>query len=97
MKTRKLKKGRYTKGERILYVGAILCILGVTIFKVFFSAKVGHLKMSVEKLKYEIEIQGKKVEGLIMKTNELTSFDKVKDVVKIMGLAYHNENIIDVD
>ena len=32
-----------------------------------------------------------------MKINELTSFDKVKDIVKDMGLAYNNENIIVID
>lgn len=93
----KRRKCRYTKGEKILYLGALFCLLGGTVFKIFFSAKVGHLKMSVEKLKYEIETQEKKVEGLVMKTNELTSFDKVKEVVKLMGLAYHNDNIIDID
>lgn len=32
-----------------------------------------------------------------MKVNELTSFDKVKEVVEDMGLAYNNENIIVVE
>ena len=29
-----------------------------------------------------------------MKVNELTSFENVKGVVKEMGLAYNNDNII---
>ena len=29
-----------------------------------------------------------------MQVSELTSYDKIKDVVKDMGLAYNNENII---
>jgi len=32
-----------------------------------------------------------------MKVSELTAFDKVKDVVKDMGLAYNNDNIIIVN
>ena len=29
-----------------------------------------------------------------MKVNELTSFDKIKDIVSDMGLAYNNDNIV---
>ena len=29
-----------------------------------------------------------------MQVSELTSYDKIKDIVKEMGLAYNNENII---
>ena len=29
-----------------------------------------------------------------MKVSELTSFDKVKDIVNAMGLEYNNDNII---
>ena len=32
--------------------------------------------------------------NLFMKVNELTSFDKIKDVVNNMGLAYNNDNVI---
>ena len=32
-----------------------------------------------------------------MKVNELTSFDKVKEVIAEMGLAYNNDNIIVVN
>ncbi len=97
MKTKKHYKIKLTKIEKTLYLGAILCVLGTTIFKIFLGASVGHLNMSVEKLKYEITVQEKKNEGLTMKINELTSFDKVQGIVKTMGLAYHNENIIDVE
>ncbi|MDD2518362.1 MAG: hypothetical protein PHI05_02630 [Bacilli bacterium] len=97
MEAKKQCKISLTKGEKVLYMVAIMCLIGTTVFKIFLGAKVGHLNISVEKLKYEIGVQEKKVECLSMKINELTSFDKVKDVVKTMGLAYHNDNIIDVD
>ena len=57
----------------------------------------GHLSMSVEQLNYDITNQQKTNESLTMQVNELTSFDKVKDVAVDMGLAYNNENIIVVD
>ena len=50
--------------------------------------------MNVEKLKYDITEQEKKNESLTMKVNELTSFDKVKDIAKEMGLEYNNDNIV---
>ena len=65
--------------------------------QIFCGASIGNLKMSVEKLNYEISNQNKTNESLTMKVNELTAFDKVKDVVKDMGLAYNNDNIIIID
>ena len=32
-----------------------------------------------------------------MQVSELTSFDKIKNVVQDMGLAYNNENIVTVE
>lgn len=88
---------KITKGEKILYISAVLAFALTLILKIFCGAKIGHLNISVEKLKFEITNQEKKVESLTMKINELTSFDKVKDIVKDMGLAYNNENIIVID
>ena len=53
--------------------------------------------MSVEQLKYDIDVQEKTNESLNMKVSELTSFDKIKEVVEEMGLAYNNENILIVN
>lgn len=97
MKTERKIRIKFTKLEKILYTTALFCLAGTTIFKIFLGAQIGHLNISVEKLKYEIDLQDKKVESLTMKINELTSFDKVKEIVTSMGLAYNNENIIDVE
>jgi cell division protein FtsL len=94
MTKRKVRRMKISKGEKILYLGAVLAFSLTLILKVFCGARIGHLNMSVEKLKFEITNQEKKVESLTMKINELTSFDKVKDIVKDMGLAYNNDNII---
>ena len=45
-------------------------------------------------MKFQIKKEGRKFNN---ESNELTSFDKVQNVVKNMGLTYHNENIILVD
>ncbi len=90
----KTKKRKASKGEKLLYLLGPLCIVAAIVVQIFCGASIGHLNLSVEKIKYEIDEQEKKKESLTMKVNELTSFDNVKNVVKDMGLAYNNSNII---
>ena len=97
MKKVNSNKFKFSKGEKILYTLGGLCVVMTVIIKIFCGASIGHLNISVEKIKYEIDEQSKKNESLTMKVNELTSFDNVKDIVKDMGLAYNNDNIIVVD
>lgn len=85
---------KFTKGEKVLFFSCILFVCTVLLIQVFCGATAGNLSLTVEKLKYEIDSQEKKNESLQMQVNELTSYDKIKDVVKGMGLAYNNENII---
>lgn len=92
-----MRKKGLTKGEKILYKSAVFSILLIFVLKIFCGAGIGHLNMSVQKLKYDINNQSKTNESLNMKVSELTSFDKIKDVVAEMGLAYNNENILIVD
>lgn len=91
MKRRKMK---LSKGEKLLYFSGFMGFILTLVLKIFCGASVGNLNISVEKLRYEIIDQEKKNESLVMKINELTAFDTVKDVVDDMGLAYYNENII---
>lgn len=94
---RKKKKNRFTKGERLLMFYGVITLVFMMGFKIFCEASVSELKMSIEKVKYNIDVQEKKNESLTMKVNELTSFENVNTVVKEMGLAYNNDNIIVVD
>lgn len=88
---------KITKGERLVYVtGVVTCILTI-IVQIFLGASISNLDLSVEKTKKEISTQEKTNESLKMQVNELTSFDKVSEVVKDMGLAYNNENIVVVE
>lgn len=97
MKKKKVRKIRITKGERLLYASGFVCLVATLVLKIFCGANMGNLSINVEKLKYNIETQNKKNESLTMKVNELTSFSKVNDVVKDMGLAYNNENIVTIE
>jgi cell division protein FtsL len=94
---KKKKRIKITKGEKVLYSMAFFAFLGTLLVQVFCGASVGHMNMNVEVLKYNIETQEKKNESLVMQVNELTAFDKVKDIVAAMGLGYNNENIIVVN
>lgn len=97
MRKKKVRKMRITKGERLLYTSGFICLVATLVLKIFCGANMGNLSMTVEKLKYNIDNQDKKNESLTMKVNELTSFSKVNDVVKDMGLAYNNDNIVTIE
>ena len=94
MAKKRMKKSKITKGERVMYVIIIFaCVFSLGI-KTFCGASISEMKINIEEMKYKIEDQEKKNESLTMKVNELTSFENVKEVVKEMGLAYNNDNII---
>ncbi len=94
MNKRKTKKIKISIGEKILYTCAVLALCSTFLLKIFCSANIGNLNIMVEKLKLNVSTQSKKNESLTMQVNELTSFDYVNNIVKDMGLAYNNENII---
>ena len=54
------KKNKVTKGEKMLYVGGVLCFVGMVVLKIFFGASVGKYKMNIEKKSYEISSEEKK-------------------------------------
>ena len=94
MKKSTRKVVRLTKGERILYTMGVFCAILTIFIKVFSSASISNLKMDIEKMSYKIENQEKKNQSLVMQVNELTSYENLSSVLKDMGLAYNNENII---
>ena len=94
MSRKRVRRARITKGEKLIYTGGLLSLILILVMQVFCGACIGELNVNVEKIKYDISVQEKKNESLEMKVNELTAFDKVKDVVKDMGLAYNNDNIV---
>lgn len=88
------RRTRFTKGEVLLYGTAFICLFSTVVLKIFFSAGITNLNMTIEQQRYDIEDQQKVNESLTMKVNELTAYDKVKDVVSDMGLAYNNDSIV---
>ena len=88
------KKSALSKGEKILYLSGLFCFICVMVIEIFFGASIGNYKMSNEKIKYQIDNEKKAVESLAMQVSELTSFDNVQSIVKDLGLAYNNDNIV---
>lgn len=94
MSRKRVKRVKISAGEKLLYTFATLALCSTFLLKIFCSANIGNLNIMVEKLKLDVATQSKKNESLTMQVNELTSFDYVNNIVKDMGLAYNNENII---
>ena len=59
----------------------MLSFIALFATKIFFETQISNLKMNIEKINYQIETQEKKNQSLTMQVNELTSFDKIKDVL----------------
>lgn len=78
----------------MLYTMGLFCMMFAVIIRVFSSASISNLKMDIEKISYKIENQDKKNQSLVMQVNELTSYENLNNILKDMGLAYNNENII---
>ena len=94
MKKRTKKVVRLTKGERMLYTLGLFCFVLAIVIRVFSSASIGNLKMYIEKVSYRIDTQKKKNQSLVMQVNELTSYENINSVLKDLGLAYNNKNIV---
>ena len=90
--TRKIM--RLTKGEKMLYSLGVVCFVFTIFLRVFSSASISNLKMNIEEISYDIKNQQNKNQSLVMQVNELTSYENLNSVLKDMGLAYNNENII---
>lgn len=94
---KRIKRSKITRGEKLLYSFSVLAFLFTFVLKIFCGATLGNLSIDTEKVKSKIVSQQKTNESLTMQVNELTSFDYVKEVVKDMGLAYNNDNILVVN
>lgn len=55
------KKSRITKGEKLLYFSIAIMMFLVVFIKIYSAADLGNLKMSIEKLNYQISTQEKRM------------------------------------
>ena len=92
-----MARAKRRKYRSTLVVLTTITFLFVFVTVFFFNAQLSSINIEVERLKKDIAKQEKVNESLTMKVNELTSFDKVREVASSMGLEYNNENIIVVN
>ena len=86
-----------TKGEYHLYRFAFLALVLTFVMQICAGATIGNLSMAAEKAKYNVDNQKNTNESLTMKISELTSFSKVNEIVKDMGLVYNYKNVVNID
>ena len=91
---KKKKNSRFTRKEKLIYTLGAFSFVALFASEIFFGTQISNMKMNIEKINYQIESQEKKNESLTMQVNELTSYEYVSTVIKELGLAYNNENIV---
>lgn len=94
---KKTKKAKLLKIEKLLYGSGIICFALLVVIKMLFGANIGNIQINIEELNYQLEVQEKYNESLVMQINEITSFENIKSIVKDEGLAYNKDNIIVVN
>ena len=89
-KTRKIK---LLKGEKIMYGILILLVLAIPMFSVYTSSLLSETNNEVEKLKNNIESQELVNQSLSMQVDELASLENIQKIAEEYGLSYINSNI----
>ncbi len=97
MKTKKKRRLKITKFEKILYVFTITLLLVAPISIVFTKSTLSEINFKVEKMKKMVATQEKTNESLEMKINELASLENIKNAIKTEGLTYNNDNIKNIE
>lgn len=92
-----VEKKRLSMKEKLLKSIIVIGIPLLLITTVFGQATLTKVNREVESIKREINAQKKSNESLIMRRDELLSFDKIDSIAKEAGLAYNNNNIKTVE
>jgi len=71
----------------------LIMILLFPVISVFSKATLANINIEVEKLRKAIKIQENRNQSLVMKVNELKSFENIRLAVEREGLVYNSNNI----
>ncbi len=91
--TKKSKKVKLLKGEKMMYALLVFLLLVIPIFNVFTSSLLSETNNEVEKITKNIERQGLVNQGLSMQIDELASLENIQSIAENHGLSYNNSNI----
>lgn len=91
--TKKSKKVKLLKGEKMMYTLLVFLLLVIPIFNVFTSSLLSETNNEVEKITKNIERQELVNQGLSMQIDELASLENIQSIAENHGLSYNNSNI----
>lgn len=91
--TKKSKKVKLLKGEKMMYALLVFLLLVIPIFNVFTSSLLSETNNEVEKITKNIERQELVNQGLSMQIDELASLESIQSIAENHGLSYNNSNI----
>ncbi len=94
MRTKKVKRIKFLKGEKIMVFLSIL--FGFVIMPaswIYTKALLSETNIELERIKYKIDKQNDTNEALGMQIDELASIDNIQSIVSSTGLSYNNNNI----
>ncbi len=94
MRTKKVKKIKLLKGEKMMFILVVflLSVVMPSLF-VYTKASLSNSNIELEKLKNKIETQEDNNEALGMQIDELASLDNIQNIASANGLTYNNSNI----
>ena len=95
--TKKSKKVKLLKGEKMMYGLLLFLVLAIPMFNVYTSSLLSETNNEVEKIKKNIEKQELVNQSLSMQVDELASLENIQNVAEEYGLSYNNSNIKSVD
>ena len=91
--TKKSKKVKLLKGEKMMYALLVFLLLVIPIFNVFTSSLLSETNNEVEKITKNIERQELVNQGLSMQIDELASLENIQSIAENHGLSYNHSNI----
>ena len=87
-----VKSLNYYRLKKIIHFCVVMILL-FPVISVFSKATLTKANLEVERLKKEIKMQEKRNQSLVMKINELRSFENIQVVIEKEGLAYNSNKI----
>lgn len=94
MRTKKVKKVKFLKGEKIMFfLIAFLSVIVLPSLLVYTKALLSDSNIKLERVKTKIAKQTNTNEALGMQIDELASIDNIQDIASKNGLSYNNSNI----
>lgn len=93
MSKKKSKKGFEKKLNRVFMCLSLLLIMGI----LFGQITLSQMNLEVQRLEKDVQSKKDQNQSLVMKINEMASFDNIQSVSEEAGLAYNNDNIRTID